>query len=49
MQLIAVDIGNTAIKVAVQAEANNGRWCDQYVYRNSDPIQLDGARLLVDL
>jgi type III pantothenate kinase len=41
MQLIAVDIGNTAIKVAVQAEANNGRWCDQYVYRNSDPIQLD--------
>ncbi|MCH2181239.1 MAG: type III pantothenate kinase [Mariniblastus sp.] len=41
MQLIAVDIGNTAIKVVVQTEAANGRWCDQYVYRNSDPIQLD--------
>lgn len=41
MQLIAVDIGNTAIKVVVQTEAASGRWCDRYVYRNSDPIQLD--------
>ncbi|MCH2179095.1 MAG: type III pantothenate kinase [Mariniblastus sp.] len=41
MQLIAVDIGNSAIKVVVQSEASDGRWCDQYVYRKSDPIQLE--------
>ena len=44
MQLIAADIGNNSIKLAVHADPIEGRWCDQYVYGPSQPIQLDLAR-----
>lgn len=41
MQLIAVDIGNSAIKVSVHDDIKSARWCDQYQFRDDEAFQLD--------
>ncbi len=41
MQLIAVDIGNSAIKVSVHDDIKSARWCDQYQFRGDEAFQLD--------
>jgi type III pantothenate kinase len=45
MQLVAADIGNSSIKLAVEHAAQDRRWSMETVIRGDDPIHLD-AQLL---
>jgi type III pantothenate kinase len=41
MQLIAADIGNSSIKVAIEHAADDDRWCLETIFRGDEPLDLD--------
>jgi type III pantothenate kinase len=41
MQFVAVDIGNCAIKVAIDHSRQNDRWCGSMVFRDGDAFDFD--------
>lgn len=45
MQLIAADIGNSWIKVAVEHAAKDDRWCLETIFRGDEPLDFDFSAL----
>ncbi len=41
MQLIAADIGNSSIKIAIEHAADDDRWCLETIFRGDEPLDLD--------
>lgn len=41
MQLIAADIGNSSIKVAIEHAADDDRWCQETIFRGDEPLDFD--------
>ena len=47
MQLIAADIGNSSIKVAVEHAAEKDRWCMESILRREESIESDLAAIRI--
>ena len=48
MQLIAVDIGNSSTKVAVEHTGERDRWCMETIIRGDDPYSIDLSAFEID-